>query len=224
VLQCVHWVCQVTNFLNVPRVQQLLVYTHSHTRLMALCLGLPGRKVQPIWILLKQETVSGSGISWAICKSADSHTSIPPLSFLQAGGPSCHPTNSIKALKAKTVSIHLVVIQTLTFIWCVVKNRTALEPRPRDPPLPATRSGTCTWNWSPDITFIQNGSCQIFSQDNDNEHKNDSISIHIEITGNFIENLGLPFLGFLSHDSCDKQGDQQKSMIKSRGGFQLQHR
>ena len=40
---------------------------------MALCPGLPGwastRKVKPIWILLKQETVSGSGISWAICKS-----------------------------------------------------------------------------------------------------------------------------------------------------------
>ena len=28
------------------------------------------RKVKPIWILLKQETVSGSGINWAICKSA----------------------------------------------------------------------------------------------------------------------------------------------------------
>jgi len=28
------------------------------------------RKVKPIWTLLKQETVSGSGISWAICKSA----------------------------------------------------------------------------------------------------------------------------------------------------------
>jgi len=28
------------------------------------------RKVKPIWILLKQETVSGSGISWAVCKSA----------------------------------------------------------------------------------------------------------------------------------------------------------
>ena len=28
------------------------------------------RKVKPIWILLKQETVSGSGISWATCKSA----------------------------------------------------------------------------------------------------------------------------------------------------------
>ena len=37
-------------------------------------LGLPRRtgtrKVKPIWILLEQETVSGSGISWAICKSA----------------------------------------------------------------------------------------------------------------------------------------------------------
>jgi len=40
---------------------------------MALCLGLPGsagtRKVKPVWILLKQETVSGSGVSWAICNS-----------------------------------------------------------------------------------------------------------------------------------------------------------
>ena len=47
--------------------------THTHTRLTALCPGLPRwagtRKVKPIWILLKQETVSGSGISWAICKS-----------------------------------------------------------------------------------------------------------------------------------------------------------
>ena len=28
------------------------------------------QKGKPIWILLKQETVSSSGISWAICKSA----------------------------------------------------------------------------------------------------------------------------------------------------------
>ena len=46
-------------------------HTHTHTRLTALFPGLPGtRKVKPIWILLKQETASGSGISWAICKSA----------------------------------------------------------------------------------------------------------------------------------------------------------
>jgi len=30
----------------------------------------------------------------------DNHTSTPPLSFLQAGCPSCCPTNSVKALKA----------------------------------------------------------------------------------------------------------------------------
>jgi len=30
----------------------------------------------------------------------DNHTSTPPLCFLQAGGPSCRPTNSAKALKA----------------------------------------------------------------------------------------------------------------------------
>ena len=48
--------------------------THAHTHLTTLFPGLPGwagtRKVKPIWISLKQETVTGSGISWAICKSA----------------------------------------------------------------------------------------------------------------------------------------------------------
>ena len=47
----------------------LIHKTHTHARLTALFQGLPGsagtRKVKPIWILLKQETVSGSGISWA---------------------------------------------------------------------------------------------------------------------------------------------------------------
>jgi len=32
--------------------------------------NVPVCNTKPIWILLKQETVSGSGISWAICKSA----------------------------------------------------------------------------------------------------------------------------------------------------------
>jgi len=37
-----------------------------------------------------------------VCTSllTDNHTSIPPLSFLQAGCSSCRPTNSVKALKA----------------------------------------------------------------------------------------------------------------------------
>ena len=53
---------------------------YYYTHLTALCPGLPGwagtRKVKPIWILLKQETVSGSGISWAKCKSATSSRQI----------------------------------------------------------------------------------------------------------------------------------------------------
>ena len=52
----------------------LIIYSHTHTRLTAFCPGLPRwastRKVKPIWILLEQETVSGSGISWVVCKSA----------------------------------------------------------------------------------------------------------------------------------------------------------
>ena len=40
-----------------------------------------------------------------VCTSlqTDNHASTPPLSFLQAGCPSCCPTNSIKALKARCV-------------------------------------------------------------------------------------------------------------------------
>jgi len=38
-----------------------------------------------------------------VCTSlqADNHARTPPLSFLQAGCPSCHPTNSVKALKVE---------------------------------------------------------------------------------------------------------------------------
>jgi len=41
-----------------------------------------------------------------VCTSlqTDNHTSTSPLSFLQAGCPSCRPTNSVKALKAQTVT------------------------------------------------------------------------------------------------------------------------
>jgi len=42
-----------------------------------------------------------------VCTShkTDNHASTPPLSFLQAGCPSCRPTNSVKALKAKMIKI-----------------------------------------------------------------------------------------------------------------------
>jgi len=38
---------------------------------------------------------------------SDNHASTPPLSFLQAGCPSCHPTNSVKALKATRPAEHI---------------------------------------------------------------------------------------------------------------------
>jgi len=51
--------------------------THSHP-FNGPFPGLPGwagtRKVKPIGILLKQETVSGSGINWVICKPAPHHS------------------------------------------------------------------------------------------------------------------------------------------------------
>ena len=42
------------------------------------------QKGKPIWILLKQETVSGNGISWAVCKSAprSGQTTMPALHHL----------------------------------------------------------------------------------------------------------------------------------------------
>jgi len=45
-----------------------------------------------------------------VCTSlqTDNHASIPPLSFLQAGCPSCHPTNSVNALKASALKAYPV--------------------------------------------------------------------------------------------------------------------
>jgi len=46
------------------------VHTHTHPFNGPLSGTTLGEPVPEIWILLKQETVSDSGISWAICKSA----------------------------------------------------------------------------------------------------------------------------------------------------------
>jgi len=57
---------------------------------------------------MKQEKVSGSGISWAIFKSAPLSRQITTPAthhsvFLHAGCPSCRPANSIKTLKMELV-------------------------------------------------------------------------------------------------------------------------
>ena len=106
----------------------------THTRLTALFPGLPGwagtRKAKPNWILLKQETVSGSGISWAMCKSAPRSRQITTpaphhSSFLQAGCLSCCPTNTVKALKAilRTPSCSKRLHLALLLLWCAKQNK-----------------------------------------------------------------------------------------------------
>jgi len=45
----------------------------------------------------------------------DNHASTPPLSFLQAGCLSCHPTNSVRALKACTIVYKLHLLTYLTW-------------------------------------------------------------------------------------------------------------
>ena len=97
----------MTDCIILPFPLMRSVSKPTHTRLTAL---------KPIWILLKQETVSGSSISWAICKSAPRSRQITTpapyhSSFLQARCPFCRPTNSVKALKAlskqaKHIAIH----------------------------------------------------------------------------------------------------------------------
>jgi len=47
----------------------------------------------------------------------DNHASTTPLSFLQAGCSSCHPTNSVKALKAKTEYLQMVKSTQFVYIW-----------------------------------------------------------------------------------------------------------
>jgi len=39
----------------------------------------------------------------------DNHASTPPLGFLQAGFPSCRPTNNVKALEAIVIDVTEIV-------------------------------------------------------------------------------------------------------------------
>jgi len=65
--------CERSRFPTHAYTRILVSHTHPFNGSLSPT-GLPRwvgtRKVKPIWILLKQETVSGNGISWAVCKSA----------------------------------------------------------------------------------------------------------------------------------------------------------
>jgi len=63
-----------------------------------------------------------------VCTSlqTDNHASTPPLSFLQAGCPSCRPTNSVKALKDSLLSGSILLIFLPFSESCSVSSRTIL--------------------------------------------------------------------------------------------------
>jgi len=87
-----------------PPPKPLTTHRHKHTHLTALFPGLPrwadktkldftkGRDSERQWQQLGCKQV-------CTLLQTDNHASTPPLSFLQAGCPSCGPTNSVKALK-----------------------------------------------------------------------------------------------------------------------------
>jgi len=84
-----------------------------HTRLTALCPGIRRwavtRKVKPIWIFLKQETVSGSGISWAECKSASRSRQITMPA----------PNQQHQSTEGKFIFISLFCITACCYCDCV---------------------------------------------------------------------------------------------------------
>ena len=107
---CAPKITKIRLFLNklfkIKKNNALTSNTHTHTCLTALFPGLPGwagtRKVKPIWILLKQEIVSGSGISWAICKSAPRSRQITTLA----------PDHSCTSI---TLSVHQKLLKFVYF-------------------------------------------------------------------------------------------------------------
>ena len=107
-------------------------HTHTHTRLTALCPGLPARagtrKAEPIWILLKQETLSGSSISWAICKSAPRSRQItmpaPHCSVFYRPDalPETQPTASKHCFTGTSAEVSVVIVALSRQVCAVWQN------------------------------------------------------------------------------------------------------
>jgi len=72
------------------------------------------QKVKPIWILLKQETASGSGISWTmqVCTSlqTDNHASTPPLKLLTGRMPFLPPYQQRQSTEGITAYCSLLYL------------------------------------------------------------------------------------------------------------------
>jgi len=82
---------------------------------MTLFPGLPGwansRKVKPIWILLKQETASGSGISWAMYKYA------PTTQFFTGRVPFLPPNQRRQKHRRRQYFCYIIITVSLFYIY-----------------------------------------------------------------------------------------------------------
>jgi len=96
------------------RIKLYYDYTHTHTRLTARFSGTTRvSRYQKGKTNLDFSKARDSEWQWhqlshmQICTllQTNNHASTQPLSFLQARCPSCRPTNSVKALKACTMTI-----------------------------------------------------------------------------------------------------------------------
>jgi len=119
--------CHIHNFIHLrkPRSVDIALNDVGHSAAVNSYYYYYYNHFMPRWILSgttwvslyqKGKTKNQSGFPGArdskwqwdqlghmqICtlSQTNNHASTPPLSFLQDGYPSCHPTNSVKALKA----------------------------------------------------------------------------------------------------------------------------
>ena len=125
-------------------------HSSTHTRLTALFLGLPRwattRKVKPIWILLKQVTVSVSGISWAICKSApcSRQTTTPALHhhFFTGRMPFLPPNQQRQSTEGTHYNtIHITLQSHITHYIAHIIYSTKVKTRIKGLSCPGARTG-----------------------------------------------------------------------------------
>jgi len=109
-------VCDVTHHTQVPNSAHIF-QNWSRTHLMALFPGVP-RWASTREVKTNLDFIEARDNEWQwhqlghmqarTLLQTDNHSSTPPLSFLQAGCPSCCPTNSVEALKAHFRTGHLL--------------------------------------------------------------------------------------------------------------------
>jgi len=110
-----HWQRHSKACVITENMSGLRTSTHTHTHTHTHTFNGPFSGTTRVSRYQKGKTNLDFTVSWHsewqwhqlghmhVCTSlqTDNHASTPPLSFLQAGCPSCHPTNSVKALKAQ---------------------------------------------------------------------------------------------------------------------------